>query len=246
MTEIRQRFQEQSERYRENFNKYGYSKMSMFMPSDRRAIRYYELLKNFEFFQKGDFSVPVTICDAGCGFGDINQYMESLGMSAYRYLGLDVVEEFMEAGRERYQRAGISYIKRDFITEDLSDLQFDYAVSSQTFTIPYTETGDNYEIIFLSVRKLFEQCKKAVAFNFFTDRGDFRRPGTAYHSPVRLLEFAYSLSNNVVLDNSCFPYECTLTIIKDNSCEENGMVFDRFMRIHEREFADGIFVVDRK
>lgn len=245
MEEIKMRFHEQTEQYRENFNKYGYSEMSMFMPSDRRMIRYYELLKNFEFFLR-DFTEPVTICDAGCGFGDINQYLGILGMKNYRYIGLDVVDEFLEEGRRQYQGENISYIKRDFIIDEIGDLEFDYAVSSQTFTICYTEEAHNYETIYTSVRKLFEQCKKGVAFNFFTDRGDFKRPGTAYHSPVQLLEFAYSLSNNVILDNSCFPYECTLTFLKDNACGQNGMIYDRFMRIHEKEFSNGIFVVHEK
>lgn len=246
MQEITTKFEEQTEKYRENFCKYGYSEMSMFMPSDRRVIRYYELLKNFEFFQRQDFTMPVVICDAGCGFGDMNQYLRALGMEQYHYIGLDVVEEFLEAGRSRYGNERVHYLKRNFLTENLTDLQFDYAVSSQTFTIPYTQSNENYEVIYDSIRKLFVQCKKGVSFNFFTDRGDFRRPGTAYHSPVRLLEFAYTLSHNLVLDNSCFPYECTLTIIKDDVCGENGMVYDRFMRIHKKEFADGTFRINKK
>ena len=51
MAEENRRFEERTEKYRQNFKKYGYSEMSMDMPSDRRVIRYYELLKNFEFFQ---------------------------------------------------------------------------------------------------------------------------------------------------------------------------------------------------
>ena len=179
-------------------------------------------------------------------FRSLNQYLRSLGMDRYHYVGLDVVEEFMEEGKARYGGERVRYLKRNFITDDISDLEFDYAVSSQTFTIPYTEKAENYETIRTSVGKLFARCRKGVAFNFFTDRGEFRRPGTAYHDPVRLLEFAYTLSNQVVLDNSCFPYECTLTILKDNGCGENGMVYDRFMRIHEQEFREGIFCVNRK
>ncbi len=246
MQKNRTRFEDQTEKYRRNYQKYGYSEKSMFMPSDRRVIRYYELIKNFEFFLKKDFQEPVSVCDAGCGFGDLNQYLRSLGMDRYHYVGLDVVEEFMEEGKARYGGERVRYLKRNFITDDISDLEFDYAVSSQTFTIPYTEKAENYETIRTSVGKLFARCRKGVAFNFFTDRGEFRRPGTAYHDPVRLLEFAYTLSNQVVLDNSCFPYECTLTILKDNGCGENGMVYDRFMRIHEQEFREGIFCVNRK
>ena len=96
------------------------------------------------------------------------------------------------------------------------------------------------------MEKLFKQCRKGVSFNFFTDKGQFQRPGTAYHDPVEILRFAYTLSTNVILDNSCFPYECTLTILKDNACSENGMIFDRFLRIHQHEFADHTFVVKKK
>ena len=246
MQDIQIKFKEQTEKYRQNFHKYGYSEQSMFMPSDRRVIRYYELLKHFEFFQKKDFKVPVTICDAGCGFGDINHYLQMLGANQYHYIGLDVVKEFMEEGKARYGNERVCYLERNFITDDLSDLQFDYAISSQTFTIPYTEENHNYKVIFHAINKLYTQCKRGVAFNFFTDQGDFQKPGTAYHNPAKLLEFAYTLSNNVVLDNSCFPYECTLTIIKDNLCGENAMIYDRFLRIHKKKFADGVCRINRK
>lgn len=246
MQKIKDGFERQTEKYRQNFKRYGYSEKSMFMPSDRRMIRYYELLKNFDFYRKGDFQAPAIFCDAGCGFGDLNHYLRLLGMKDYSYIGLDVVEEFMQEGQKRYGREDVSYIKRNFITDDISDLEFDYAVSSQTFTIPYTEKNENYEVIAEAVGKLFRQCRKGVSFNFYTDKGDFMRPGMAYHDPARLLEFAYSLSNCVVLDNSCFPYECTLTILKENGASENGMIFDSFMDVHRREFENGTFLVKEK
>lgn len=246
MQEIQKKFDTQTEKYRQNFQKYGYSEKSMFMPSDRRVVRYYELLKNFDFFQKTDFQTRDVFCDAGCGFGDLNHYLGLLGMKNYSYMGLDVVEEFMEEGRKRYGSGQVNYIRRNFITDDISDLEFDYAVSSQTFTIRYTEKNENYEVIYAAVSKLFQQCRKGVSFNFFTDQGEFQRPETAYHNPAKLLDFAYTLSRNVILDNSCFPYECTLTILKDNRVQENGMIFDRFMEIHHKEFENGTFCVKRK
>ena len=45
MEETNKRFEERTDRYRQNFKKYGYSEMSMDMPSDRRVIRY--LKRNF-------------------------------------------------------------------------------------------------------------------------------------------------------------------------------------------------------
>lgn len=240
MESIQEKFNEQTERYRKSYEKHGYSEYSMFMPSDRRNIRYFELLKNFEL------TAPFRLLDAGCGFGDINAYLKTLDIEDYSYIGIDVVDEFMEEGRKKYGAENIRYVRRNFITDDISDLEFDYAVSSQTFTICYGESDHNYEVIFPSIRKLFARCRRGVSFNFFTDQGQFKREGTAYHNPAKLLEFAYTLSNSVVLDNGCFPYECTITILKDTECSRNGMVFDHFMRMHRKKFEDGIFVVNPK
>lgn len=244
--QINERMMQQTQAYSDNYEKYGYSVASMIMPSDRRAVRYYELLKNFEFFQKGDREHEVTICDAGCGFGDVNDYLQQLGFYNYWYLGLDMVDHFLEEGRRRYGSEQIQYIKRNFTLDSIDDLEFDYAISSQTFTIPYTEKNENYEVIYQSIRKLFTQCRKGVSFNFFTDQGDFQHADRAYHSPAKLLDFAYTLSNRVILDNGCFPYECTITILKDTDRKENGMIFDSFMDVHQKEFTDGIFVVKEK
>lgn len=248
MNTFKESFQAQTRRYKDNYQKHGYSEKSLFMPSDRRTIRYYELIKNFEFYQqliRGNQEV-FTLCDAGCGFGDVNSYLSAIGVKDYHYIGLDVVDEFLDAGQSKYGANHVDYLKRNFITDDLSDLEFDYAISSQTFTICYSEEDNNYEVVFRTAQKLFEQCRKGVAFNFFSDKVQFKKEGTAYHDPVKMLQFAYTLSNNVILDNSCFPYECTLTILKDNEVRENGMVFDSFMRIHQKEFESGLFMVKKE
>lgn len=39
MRDITREFSEQTEKYRENYKKYGYSERSMFMPSEQRVIR---------------------------------------------------------------------------------------------------------------------------------------------------------------------------------------------------------------
>lgn len=93
---------------------------------------------------------------------------------------------------------------------------------------------------------LYDKCKQGVSFNFFTDKVQFKKEGTCYHSPAKLLDFAYSLSHNVYLDNGCMPFEATIAILKDNSRDQNGMIFDRYCDHHRDYFDQGIFVVKRK
>lgn len=238
-------FDVRTEKYRKNFREFNDPKLILDMPSDRRNIRYYELIKNFDFFMQEDFLGDFSICDAGCGLGDMNKYLQMTGYKNYHYIGLDVVPEFLEENKKNYPSPNINFVFRNFYEDDLSDLKFDYAISSQTFTIAYSDSFENYELTFCAIRKLFEQCRVGISFNFFSDFVDFKKSGAAYHNPLKMLEFAYSLSKNVILDNSSLPYECTITILKETSSEDR-LVFDRFKRLHQKEFDAGIFVVDKK
>lgn len=237
------KFEDRMKLYKEAFACYGYSEKSLEMPSDRRNIRYYELVKNFSFFGNLETGEDFTLLDAGCGFGDINAYFNSIGLKQYQYIGLDVIDEFLEVAEAKYAKEGIVFANRNFITEDIDDLSYDYAISSQTFNNPYTDAEDNnYELLFATMNKLFLHCKKGISFNFVTDKGDYKKKGIAYHSPAKVLEFAYTLSNDVILDNSCMPFEATCTIIKDSTVLQNK-VFKSFYERYIDEFKIGRFIV---
>jgi SAM-dependent methyltransferase len=228
-----EKFQKRTEEYRQDFYKYGYSPLSLSMPSDRRNIRYFELLKHF------DLSRKFVLLDAGCGFGDVNEYLKVIGVDDYQYIGLDVVDEFLNEGQKKY---GGYYIHRDFTKDSIDDLEMDYVILSQVFNARYSGLSDNYNVMFASVRRLFDRCSsQGVAFNFFTDQVDYMNATTAYHNPSKVLEFAYSLSRKVYLDNGCMPYECTVTIMKDETSEKG--IFKSYMEQHDKEFKDGLFIV---
>lgn len=242
-----ERFEAVTNEYKANYKKYGYSEQALFMPSDRRNIRYYELIKNFEFYKKGELNSEFSILDAGCGFGDVNGYLKSIGAYNYTYFGLDVIDEFLKEGSKRYRDYGkrISYIKRNLRNDSIDDLVYDYAISSQAFTLDYNNDNEIYDYMFCCVKKLFENCRKGIAFNFYTDKGEYFKQGMAYHNPGKVLEFAYTLSKNVILDNGCFPYECTVTILKNENTKSN-MLFESFVEIHKKEFDEGLFVIKEK
>lgn len=96
------------------------------------------------------------------------------------------------------------------------------------------------------MRKAYGIVNKAFSINFFTSYGQYKNPDTAYHDPLLLLKEAYKLTNSVILDNSCFPYEATLTIFKDDSSNEFHNIYDHYLREHKKEFDDGTFVIKQK
>lgn len=237
------KFSQRTREYEESYRRYGYSPLSLSMPSDRRNIRYAELLKHCPL----SLEHSITILDAGCGFGDVNGYLRSIGVSNYSYIGLDVVEGFIEEGKHRYsENANIHFQLLDFRSDDISGFHYNWAIFSQTFNYPYASEQENFENMKNSLRKIFQYCEKGggIAFNFFNNHVDYRQPETAYFDPCEVLKFAFSLSRNVVLDNSCMPFETTVTIFKDDGFTDQ--VFNHFYREHEKEFSAGLFLIRKK
>lgn len=227
------------QQYEDDYRKFGYSPEALTMPSDRRNIRYYELIKNFTFFY--DKSVEFTILDAGCGFADILNYFEAIGIRNYRYIGLDLVDGFLDKANELHGNdERVIILKRNFFKDDLSDLVYDYAISSQAFNNPYSDEPNNMSIIKGFMKEMFDNCKKGIAFNFVIDRVEERRQGIAYHDPIEIMKYAYSFTNNVVMDNSCMPFECTCTMLKETA---NGKIWKSFAEKHRQDFDGGLFVV---
>lgn len=233
-------------KYEELFDNWGYNENALIMPSDRRNIRYYELLKNSKIFEMTNCN-GYRILDAGCGFGNVIDYLHVIGKSNFSYTGIDVVDSFLEEGRIRHSNVDGDYkfLKRDLFIESVDDLDFDFAISSQAFNWKYDKNEEqNYDVIFTIIAKLFRKSNDGVAFNFFSDKVQYMKEDTAYHNPGRILEFAYSLSNNIIIDNTCMPYEPTVAIFKDN-CSSGG-VFDVFRLKHIEEFKNKVFVIKDK
>lgn len=228
-----------SEKYRLAFEKYGESPKSLLWgagKADRRKIRYYELLKHF------NLSNRQALLDVGCGFGDLYQFCKDYFNINLDYTGIDYCTEFVETAKRRYSDQ-CTLIQGDFLgAEDLG--QYDYCVTSGIFNIS-NSNDDNAEsgYLYSVVRKMFESCSIAVSFNFVTDKVNYKNTGVSYYSPARILDFCYSLSRNIVFDNSCMPFEATVTVFKDDSFNKER-VFKSFERNHPQELQNGIFTAD--
>lgn len=204
--------------YRERWQKHGFSPLSLGWTKGKQNIRFSMLLDTFEISGK-------SFLDVGCGFGDINLALSARGDS-YDYLGIDMVEEFLGEGRERYQGDRISFRKGDFLTMPL-DARFDYIVASGIFA-HRLDQADNYDYIEAMLRKMMDHADEAVSVDFLSDRVNFQREGTFYANPGRILDIALGLSRNVRLRHDYMPFEFTLTIHSDDSFEDADTIFARY------------------
>ena len=223
-----------NEKFLNAFHQFGHSPKSLLWKTDRQNMRFYELLK---YFHIRDDS---TILDVGCGFADLYKFCtKHLGVKP-QYTGIDYCSEFIKTMRNEQPQKCI-FVEGNFLT--VSDLSaHDFCVASGIFNVFNYDnySGDTDDKFLRSVvGKMFALCKVGVSFNFITDKVDFKKKGITYYSPARILDFCYSMSCNVIYDNTCMPFEATVTIFKDDSFNETR-VFNSFMRNHAPSVQNGL------
>jgi len=207
--------------YRSRWRQHGVSQQSLGWTKDKQDIRFDVLLSGLRCEGR-------SFLDVGCGFGDLNKALRRRTEN-YEYLGLDMMEEFLEQGRRQYGREGVSFVHGDFMSAEWSRA-FDYVLGSGIFAFQLTEI-DNYVYIEQALGKMFSLCQEAVLVNFLSDRVNFRRERTFYANPARILDIALGITRNVRLRHDYMPFEFSVALFKDASFADKDTVFNRY--IHE-------------
>ena len=214
------------EYYTKSFNTYGVSPKALGWIRGKQSMRFYELTKRFELDQRFRF------LDIGCGFGDINTFFFDRGIKNYTYTGVDIMQEFIDVASEAYKSVDtVSFVCDDYRTMSISG-EYDYIIGAGIFNVNLLDE-DNYSMVKEVMSKAMLCCKDkgAIAFDFQSDKVDYKADSeyAFYYSPEKILEIAYGLSRNVILDNSYFPFEFSVTVFKDDSFDSD-LIFNRYQR----------------
>ncbi|MEO5570203.1 MAG: class I SAM-dependent methyltransferase [Bacteroidia bacterium] len=208
-------------RYTNRFNEYGYSPKSLGWDKGKQDIRFEILTSQYNFQNK-------SVLDIGCGFGDLNKTL-SKKFKSYDYTGIDIVDVLINKGKELYKTPKKKFIVGDFL-EHKFDHKFDYAVASGIFNFRLLD-GNNLKYIESVIRKSLEVCKDGLAFDFLSDKVDFKYGHTFHSNPEEILGLAYKYSRNLILRNDYMPFEFSLFIFKDESFEKTDTVFNRYHKL---------------
>jgi ubiquinone/menaquinone biosynthesis C-methylase UbiE len=203
--------------YRERWHRHGVSPLSLGWTKGKQHIRFDVLLSGLPCEGR-------SFLDVGCGFGDLNVAIRSKTEN-YRYLGIDMVPEFITQGQTLYGSPHVSFAVGDFLTAP-ADGRFDYAIASGLFGYKLTEV-DNYEYIARTLQRMFSQCTDAVCVDFLSDQATFRRDHNFYTTPSRVMDIAFSLTRNLRLRHDYMPFEFALTLFKNDHFDEDSTVFTR-------------------
>ena len=209
--------------YNERYQNLGYSPKTLGWKKGKQDLRF-EILTSFYNFENK------SILDIGCGFGDLNRVLKSK-VSNYEYLGVDLTESLILKAREIYSADNIHFEVGDFLEKEFQE-KFDYSIVSGIFNYKLKEM-DNYTYVQKVMEKALETSKDGFAFDFLSDKVDFKNEIGFYYSPEKITSIAYKFSKNIILRNDYMPFEFTIFVFKDDSFSQEDIVFRRYKNEHQ-------------
>jgi SAM-dependent methyltransferase len=156
---------------------------------------------------------PFSVCDLGCGYGALLDFLRSRYGSAV-YHGLDVSEAMVEAARARY--AGVAEATFDV---GAVPLEADYCLASGIFNVRAGAPTDLWDAHVADVLAAMDRASACgFAFNCLTSYSDPERmrADLYYGDPCKWFDFCKrSFSRNVALLHDYGLYEFTILVRKD-------------------------------
>ena len=183
----------------------------------------------FELLRNGYDLEGRSILDVGCGFGDLNRYLQA-HYNSYTYTGVDLVSGFISKAKELYpasDRFVIRFLEGDFL-ECFFGEPFDYIFASGIFGKKLHE-DDNYDYVDAVVRKTVEMARYGAGLDFSTSVDQRLRKSYGFiYDPGRIVSIVAKYTNNFILNHAYFPTEFSVLINKDNGFSPDN-VFDSYM-----------------
>ena len=213
---------------RRNYDQYGYSPATLGWNKGKQDIRFDILTSFFELNDK-------SVMDVGCGFGDLLPFLRKIGWGG-QYTGYDITSEFVKQAQKFHMEDKKAVFKiSDFLNEKAAH-EADIILASGTFNYKFRHT-DNYGFIRNCFHKAYQLAGEGIAFNFLSDKVDWKYDHAWYSNPSVILEIAYEISRNVALRNDYMPFEFSVAIYKDDSFEKEDTLFNRYKALSK--YYDG-------
>ena len=190
----------QAAHFRRTFAEHGPNSKGVDWGSPEDTALLYDQMLNV--IEPLDANKGITLLDVGCGYGGLYLHALERGLlQNITYTGIDVVHEMLQQAALRFPDA--VFIEQDVLTYD-NPRGFDYVVCNGVLTTHFSPSlRDTDRWMKRVVMKLFELCRRGIAFNTMTTQVNYTEPHLFYKSPVELLAWCLSdISSYVRLDHA--------------------------------------------
>jgi SAM-dependent methyltransferase len=201
-------------RYLERVQRFGHGSAAIGEPPDRQSF-YYHFMLSVDGFNRED-----SILDVGCGYGDLQRFLEQSGWAG-RYCGVDINSELLAEGKRRYPDADLRL--HDIQESNVGEM-FDWCFSCHVLT---SDTEQVYYLDYLKemLESMWAHCRKGVVFNLLSPLADFTNPIHNRPQFSDVLAIITRLTNRFTLRHDYMPFEFTLQLYKQNQINREKLIF---------------------
>jgi len=155
----------------------------------------------------GDLSGS-SVCDVGCGFGDLIGYMRDR-FREFKYTGVDLSPSLVEKARQLHPLYDFRCV--DILNEEFA-LRSDYFLLSGALNF---RMEDNWMVTTEMLALMFRLANKGIAVNFLSTYVNYQQPNNYHHSPEQVFSFARSLTKWVALRHDYPLWEFTIYLYRE-------------------------------
>ncbi|MDP4998648.1 MAG: class I SAM-dependent methyltransferase, partial [Saprospiraceae bacterium] len=152
-----------------------------------------------------------SILDIGCGFGDLLSLIQEEKIEICSYRGWDINPDLIEAARTKFEGSTINDVIFEVI--DISNQNIEKNISDVGYmlgllNLNFHEDFDNLTYSKLMITNAFSAVNELLVVDFLSNRltPDYPKEDFVfYHDPAKMLDFALTLTPNVVLKHNYAP-----------------------------------------
>ncbi|MBC7759656.1 MAG: class I SAM-dependent methyltransferase [Phormidesmis sp. FL-bin-119] len=151
-----------------------------------------------------------SVLDIGCGFGDLLKLLIASRLKPKSYTGWDINPDLIEEAKTKWIDYGKSakFEVHNLAGTEEKNLKVDVAFMFGLLNLNFHDKVDNYTYSYQLISKAFEYVNEVLVVDFISDRIASNYPKEDfifYHNPVKILEFALSLSPKVEIKHQYHP-----------------------------------------
>lgn len=213
--EIRQAISRQQDAYRSLFQVHGRSEEALCWSKNKQTTRFAALTRFMP-------DRPAVLLDYGCGLGDLKPWLQQ-HRPAFRYAGVDVLDEFIESNRRHY---GSGEFLRIQAPDDVPGT-YDHCAISGVFNLRTSSEEVHAKLIQHTLAVLFDKVTESLACDFLSPDTTYRQEHSHHQEVPHLVNFLRGLSPRYIIDRSYLPYEYCVTIFKDRAVDGGRTVYQQ-------------------
>lgn len=191
------------QRYTKRYNELGKNIKSLGWGSiKQQRFRFLQtLLSDLNFKEK-------KILDVGCGFGDYYSFLKDKKLGINHYTGWDINSNFINEAKNNFTSQDTSFYVRNVFKQKANEPVADIVVMFGLLNWKLSSISMNYDYTKRMVKKAYCLAGECLVVDFLSSNlsSDYPKEDFVfYHNPSIMLEFAFTLSDNVVLKHNYLP-----------------------------------------